>query len=696
MSVFCIFLIAFSANASGGPGKGGSSSPDSTGEQKTVLLLDNQNFAKRSKAHTKKSAPQEAKESTYKRWTNLKYSGYIRSYNQMLNMPVRYEELPAQTVFTFNGLDRRAGVFTGYQEPLFLLRLEGAPTSRTHFKVEYHMDHQLFGNFFENTIELGTGPGSTANRRIMNYRIFEFTAGANTNFGDFTLTSGGGVIWQKMSPFTLWNYEYRDDMFERFPWEPEGASWARYNTYYADQNIARDQRWGNTGTQGFVLDGRNLPGGFNFKVMYGKTDNSGGFQTYLARTPKNMFAFKVDKTLGRHKVGVNYFGQNGFTDSRARYRINQEILTADARLNFNDIKIYTEFGVGRWRDSVNVYDNPARGEFEGEIRPGGIDWDWDRENILNNHCFNMQVDVAKSLFGVPLSLQAYSIKKSVVNVNSQVLNTANPHAVATPALIYSPNDIMTIYNGITDVGQMANNRWATNAKYEDTHGKLKVLFMISAGQEHDNLFSSDTNSVFNNPDFNSVSFHHRSNHFTRSRFAYFQRDLGPYNRIISQFRRTFETIRITDPVADYKKGYNSIEYSLKYKFRVLDRDLIVSNYGNYNSVREGFSPVPTFTEEAFVRTFYEELMTFYAVSPKLTIIKFFSLERNFGNMRTELAENGKPMNQTAYGYGIGLDYDFSSRAGLFLRHRWLSHTDKNFELDRFRGSESTVELKIFF
>ncbi|MFN6945801.1 MAG: hypothetical protein ACK4ND_12710 [Cytophagaceae bacterium] len=675
-------VLSVNGYSNGGPGEGDPSKPDSADSQKTILLLDNSNFVRRSKAPTRIKSTEESKGTNYKRWTNLKYSGYIRSFNQYLHQPERYPEVPAEGVVTINGLDRRGGVYTGYQEPLFLLRLEGSPTSRTFFKVEYHMDHQMAGNVLENTFSFAPGPGSAANRRIMNYRIFEFVAGANTEFGDFTLTSGGGVIWNKLSPFTMWNYEFRDDMFERYPWEPEGSSWGRYNKFYADQNIARDSRWGNTGTQGFILEGKGLPLGFGFKVLYGKTDNSGGFQTYLARTPKNMFAYRVDKAFSRHKIGLNYFSQEGYVDNTARFKVVQQILTTDARFNFNDFKIYSELGVGRWRDSVSVFDEPHRGEFINETRPGGIDWDW--ESPLTNHCFNFHLDIAKSLIQIPLSLQFYSIGKAVVNVNSQVMNTANPHAVPQPALINSPNDITTIQGGVTDVFQMANNRWGTNVKYEDTHGKLKVLFAIGAAQEHENLF-------------NQISFHHRANHFTRSRFAYFQRYLGPYNRVLSMFRRTFETIAITDEIVDYQKGFNSIEYALKYKFLIFDRELILANYGNFNSVREGFSPIPTFSDEAFLRTNYQEIMSFYAVSPKLTIVKFISTERNFGNHRTELSpENGKPIDQTGYGYGLGLDYDFSGRAGLFLRHRWFSHSDKNFTQDKFRGYESTVELKIFF
>ena len=72
----------------------------------------------------------------YKRWTGLKYSGYIRSYNQFRTMPQHYTNAPqADQLLTLNGLDiLNNSTFTGYQEPLFLLRLEGSPTTKTWFQ----------------------------------------------------------------------------------------------------------------------------------------------------------------------------------------------------------------------------------------------------------------------------------------------------------------------------------------------------------------------------------------------------------------------------------------------------------------------------------------------------------------------------------------------------------------------------------
>lgn len=675
-----------------------------------------------------------SKESKYKRWTKLKYSGYIRSYNQFRHMPdgYRYASTPEQDLITVNGLDIRSGgtIFTGYQEPLFLLRLEGSPTAKTNFKIEYLFDNQMFGLFDENTSSLGVGPSSTGQRRAMVYRIFEFTGKANTKYGSFKLTAGGGVIWKRLSPFTYWNYEYRDDMFERYPWEPEGNPWARYGRYYGDQNISRDARWGNTGTQGFVLDGIGLPLGLNFSLIYGKTDNSGGFQTYLSRTPKNVIAGNVNRNFGRHTIGVNYFNQFGYTDSYAHklyynadsthehltidkqggnddylltsmFKVRQQIATVDGRLNFDGLKIYTELGVGRYQDSLirsfnghndtinDILENQVGLEKSGKYYVNGLNYDW-------GHAFNIQLDFERSLTKIPFSLQFFSISKSVVNVNSAVMNTANDHALANLANVGGPNDITTLKAGVTELSnsQMANNRWGVRLKHEDTYGKLKVRFGLDMQQEHENMY-------------NNVTYLHQLNAFTRSRFGYFQNSIGPYGRVINIYRRSFENLPITDSVVDYKKGYNSALLGLKYKFLVFNRELILCSFTNYTSVQDKFSPLPLVSDDAFVRVFYQEFLTFVAVHPRLTLIGMFGIERNIGNDRTELYDPiadqitedktiGKPIDQFGKGYGIGFDYDLSGRAGLYVRQRWFDYEDRNQVNDKFKGYETTVELKIFF
>ena len=58
--------------------------------------------------------------------------------------------------------------------------------------------------------------------------------------------------------------------------------------------------------------------------------------------------------------------------------------------------------------------------------------------------------------------------------------------------------------------------------------------------------------------------------------------------------------------------------------------------------------------------------------------------------------NGKTVDQRGYGYGAGIDYNFHARASLNIRNRWYAHQDKSFTRDQFKGTEVTMEFKVFF
>jgi hypothetical protein len=650
---------------------------DSTETYQTSIMLKapNQKLSSPNLSYGLKGVTQ-TQTTNYKRWTGMKYSGYIRSYTQFRHMPVGY--YGPKDLITQNGLDIYNGGFNGYNEPLFLVRMEGAPTSKSFFKLEYFFDNQMAGKLFENILVAGTGPNQTTSKRASAYRILQFQAGATTKLGEFKLTCGGGVLWQRFSQFSLWQYQYRDDMFERYPWEPEGSAWGnRYSRYYGGGTIPRDARWGNAGTQGFIIEGKNLPKGFEGGLLYGKTDNSGGFQTFVSRSPKNAVAGKLGRLFGRYKFFVNYFSQFGFQEPQARYRIKQQILTIEGTLPFEKFKVNMEVGAGRFMDYIVV--NDSRYD-KGSIAPPGVNYNW--KNPWKSRCINLAFEMGK------FNAQLYSISKTVVNVNSEVLNSANNHALGTVANINSPNDITTFAGVITDIGQMTNNRQALNLKYENNEKKFKYLVATSIGQEIENLGK-------NNPYFNAITVQHRANAFTRSRFGYYVNGLGPYGRVINIFRRSFEKFMITDINPDYKKSYNSLDMNLKYKATFFKKEIIFINYINANTVQVGL--VPKFSKSAFIRTFYEEFTTFYSLHPKVSIVAFFSIERNIGNSRTALSpDNGKPVNMTDQGYGLGFDYDINGKTGFYVRNRWFNHSDKNFSLDKFNGFETSAELKIFF
>jgi hypothetical protein len=659
-----------------------------------------------------------------KNWfKGMRYSGYARFYPLYRHMN-QYYNIPALSA---NGLTVPTNLTAddGYQQPLMLFRLEGSPTAKTWFQMELQFD-----NLLKRTTALTQDTlGHLANL----YIILQLQAAVDTKFGHIKLIAGGGVNWYRLSPATLWQYQFRDDLFDRYPWEPEGHDFARYSSAYASGDIPRDQRFGKQATQGFILEGTNMPAGFDAAIIYGKASTSGGYQSYLTQNSLNIIAGRIGKTLGNHKIGYNYFNQLGYTDNKVNYKkilkgtdafyvkdnfVSQAVTSVDGRFTFDNFSIFTEVGMGSYLSST------YNAGLKHSVKSGEANVSTYKRNWGETMFF--EITTKKQLTIIPLKLSLYRISPRVVNINSAVYNTTVEQALPNTAVPQNYN--ITYYDGmVTDIGQMANNRQGLNLSASKKVSNLVVKFDLGMSQEIQNLAGDTRNGARANfsgagniqqdslidPYTNSITYEHRLNALTRSRFAFSQRFAGPYNRIHSIYRRTYDNVSITDVVVNYKKSFSSVDLELKYKLQFLGKELILTNFNIYNSVQDKFSPIPVFTNNAFIRTFYEEFMAFYAIHPKITLVGFFGMERIKGNQRTELADgngklivdkygrpiaspNGKAVNQTGYGFGPGLDYNFHSRACLNLRYRRFIYSDKNFTLDKFNGSEITTEFKVFF
>ncbi len=530
-------------------------------------------------------------------------------------------------------------------QPLIELEIEGRPSANSIFKIGYSFSHAFFGL------------GSDTSRALTVRELLRFEGITNTKVGTFKLTAGGGVNWVAMSPFTLSRRQYRDEPFEKLPWDWYTDAGKKYNSFYKRTSIRTDERYNHSATQGFILQGSDLPGNFGFTLFYGKSARN--VNTSVVDQPFNLFAGRVNRDFGRHNFGINTYHYFGDTDKINRIPDRRTILTADARLDLAGLRVYTELGAGR-------LENPAVGTQWGEA-------------------VNVKFNFEKSITKVPLELQFYSLDKNVVSIEGAAVNT-NYDAPSGGHNRNKEFDGNLFINVLTEVDMMSNNRQGAMLRIDEMFGKLKVEFAASASWEKENLYDT-------------IMFQHRVNAFTRSRFTPFNNNAGPYQRIRNRFRRSYETLSITDTVSDYKKGFNIIDLSLKYKLNVFGKGLILVNYNSLGSIREGVAPMPglSASNDVFIRTFYEEFSAYYMIHDKIVLLGFVSYEKADANDRTNLSlENGKPLDQHGYGYGFGIDYDFGKNIGLFLRHRWMYHKDKNFVLDEFKGQETTVELKLFF
>ncbi|MBX9853061.1 MAG: hypothetical protein K2X86_15065 [Cytophagaceae bacterium] len=599
------------------------------------------------------------------KFTDIKVGGYFRSFVTYRNIQKNYitgGPLTPKTIM-INGLypdnPLGNGMVTGYREPLIMLLLTGKPTANTSFEVDFVIDNQMTGQIFNSD---PNAPGAIGfPKRIQSYRWLNLGGSILTDVGKFDFKTGG-VLYFSMSPATLWNYEYRDDMFERYPWEWQTVSFRRYKGFYEDKNIARDSRWGSGSIQGITLVGTQLPFRTGFRFAYGKTNSTGGFQSFQGNNNQDMTALQLNKKFSSHVASVNLYQSRVIrwpqSYSRNFKNVQQEqIVTGELNLNFKGLSLYTEAGTG---SISNPVDSVRR---------------WDP-------LVNVKASAGKEIFPVPVNLQYFHIGSNIVNLNSSIMNTSNRNIQPQfgQQMLYNTT---TFEGAVAEFGQLTNNRQGINLSTGIDIKKLKFVLALSSQQELENKF-------------NTITYQHRLNGIVRSQFVFYRNMQGPYGRLLNAWRRSWEKATITDVNPDYKKGFNLIDFSAKYKTSFLGRDIIFSNFINYNSVQDKLSPIALFDDKAFIRSFYEEFMIFYNIQPKLTVVGLVGAERVLGNDRTDLAPNGKPIDQTGLGYGVGLDIDISPTAGLYLRQRWYSFEDKNFTLDEFKGFDTNVELKIFF
>ena len=163
----------------------------------------------------------------------------------------------------------------------------------------------------------------------------------------------------------------------------------------------------------------------------------------------------------------------------------------------------------------------------------------------------------------------------------------------------------------------------------------------------------------------------------------------------------FETVNLTELDADGKplkqKYFNAIEINSKWKTSIGRKDLYVFYLGNFNSAQNQWAPLTVFTEEALLRTYVHQLETYWQLSPTLIWTSYASYERNIANYQTQVdAITRRPKNQTGYSFATGFDIQLSRKVGLYVRQRWMDYKDTSFELDKYRGWETSIELKSFF
>ncbi len=563
------------------------------------------------------------------------------------------------------------------QLPELTLNLSGRPSDKTSFGTDLVVWNQMTGDFdYYRNLLLG----------VNLYGNFQ------TPQGNVSVRAGG-IHWHQMTPFTMQSFAgyNRFSIFERNPWDPQFKEVdQRYSQYYKQGAISQDARWSKQAFQGLILDISELPLGLNLSLLYGKTQNAGSafladpavpadsssvyFLGLLDNTiPNNVYGGQLSRKFGKHRIGINSFNRLSYTDLLAQDEIKNSILTTDFALDFNKVLFSGEAGFGHYQD---VYQDLGVGEL-----------------------LSFKINFTdKFIRNVPIELHYFRIAPNVVNNNAEFVNTSvveSPSASASSGQIIGSNGVLQqTGSAMLGIGQMANNRQGLNLNSDFNiplgSNKLKTTIGLGWAKELENLN-------------NQLTYGHAINGLTMARMWRwsFPSNVGPYNRMSVLFRGAFETVNLTDVGANGEvvndKYFNNTEVQLKYEFKLFNKPFYMFYLGMYNSAQPEFSATTLTTEEAYIRYYAHQWENYYRIHKKLVLAQYFGYERVIGNYATQVnIESQRPLNQEGVAIGFGIDYSMSKNTMLYLRHRYFKFEDSSFELARFAGHESTVELKIYF
>ncbi len=607
----------------------------------------------------------------------IKANGFYRFFATNLLMPEPYLLDENSNSYT---KERTLFIGDDTQLPNFLVNVSGRPSK----KVSWGFDIFMF-QFLNGAISPTYGGQiSTADRPPVWNPLTGVRLGQNmglnlglnlygsylTKYGTFKVRMGG-IHWFSMSDLTLGSFRgyNRFTQYERNPWDPIGKEiGVRYNQMYDFGSVYQDSRWGERAVQGTIVEGINLPNGWSFAALYGKTELAGG----IATIPNINYGGKLKKVYkNTDYVSFNTLHNTTWLDSLNQREIGFNMYTLEWKANVKGVTLHAEVGAGRYR---NPLDQKPWGE-----------------------AISVKALSSEKLTKIPIEVHYYRISPYVVNNNALFWNTtiAAARLVDQPGSgVQSANVLIPFASSIVGIGQMTNNRTGINLNTEFKLGDLKVSLGYGVATEIEN--------VENRAAGRQITYSHFVNQLTRSRFWRwdFPANVGPYGRYDKVYRDAYAKVQLTDDSLGYSvttKKFNQVEVHAKYRTKIGYRNFFAFFLGRYYTAQPELTLLPQFSERAYLRQYNSELEMYYQIAKPLFLNAYLGYEKVLGNYQTELnTVTQRPLNQTGWGVGTGLDISLGRNAGLFIRHRWFFFEDTSFALDQFQGQETTVELKVFF
>lgn len=600
------------------------------------------------------------------------YRSMQESYTDMLNSDKNFS-------FTDYPL-ANVGTNTNGGFPIMELNLQSQFKNGFNFNVGYSIGHNFTGDVLDGNSQ------SMSVRQNLNFR------GSMKNDMVKTTIYAGEVLWSNLSRFTMGQPEYRDNYFERLPWDWYRESYQRYREYFTLSNNIGNEALGRSPIQGFIGEVEWLPAQLNFKAIYGRTNRTITLANSLKGFPAYTHGYRVEKIVferfARGNVGLNFYQRNADSAAIGNITDRNTIGSFDFDLKIKKVKLVGEVGFSQVENgTVDQYDDTNDGKGNG-------------------FGFALKTEFDNRAVLWPFSVEVFQISQNLASLDGSIINSNKTieDGGAANEPIY---DNMLFINVSNEAGQLANNRRGINLKIEAALSKnFKAQFGYYASGELE-------------ANHDTLTIQHRVNSFSRSRFRPWFQAGGPYGRIKSFWLRTFETITIGNEfynangaeingsaeLASAERsellGFNGVEMLLKYKTKVGKHELVLLNFNSINTVKLGFNAFPS--NDNLITLWYEDFTAALSINKKLSVIGNFAVEGVRGSKYINLSPD-KPdaeiedrlISQLGTMSALGFDYDISRTTSFHWRTKYMTHRDVNFINDKFSGLETTVELKIFF
>ncbi|MCH2199690.1 MAG: hypothetical protein MK081_13000 [Flavobacteriales bacterium] len=622
-----------------------------------------------------------------KRISGFSLNGYYRFYGFNRSLDQNFQVLPDNQFA--NTPPYVFGVGDVYRDPpIFLMTASIRPGGG----ASISMDYALYSHFTGSS-------GSVPNNLNLGISLYGTVPTEYATIG-FQL---GGINWVEVSDMVFSSFVgyNRFSLFERWAWEGNGQGSERADIYMQSGDISRDGRWANQAFKGALFDLTDLPAGLSARLMFGKTAATTTFGRAL---PASSYGGRLRKSFENGFVGVNTMNYLLYTDSIATQKAGISLHTINGRWANDKIAVNAEAGIGSLFSPMQELDY-------GEAV---------RVNVSVNKItpwLSGDIDVFR------LAPEFVNYFGNFLSSNTQIITDDDAGQIVTGG-----GGAAAFAGSITDVGQILNNRQGFSfnlfADFEKTH--------ISIG----NMVSEELERASNR-----LSFGHKINGLALSRFAPFAQQIGPYGRWSAFYRGVAEDVFITHVdslgLPQSLLGFNTLQYQIKQRVDVLDHPIYLLYNGMSGSVGDGLSLLPIFNDEAYLRTNYHEFDFITPIRDWLDLSVGVGLETIKGNDRTNNIYyrdlNGNlagatvedisgdfdsygldgtpiagsnypgtttaaagPIDQRSTSFGVGLDVRLSKSSGLYIRHKRFTQKDENFVQDDISGTETTIELKVFF